>query len=87
MKTAPEPAIVLADDRQLQDLVRFCTSSFDFGVLTVDPTFSLGAFDVTPISYRHLVLETTHYSHPLVFLGPVLTHTHTHMCKCIACYM
>ena len=41
VKTAPEPAIVLADDHQLQDLVRFCTSSFDFAVLTVDPTFSL----------------------------------------------
>ena len=58
IKMAPEPAIVLADDQQLADLQRFCTSSLDFGVLTVDPTFSLGDFDVTPITYRHLLLET-----------------------------
>ena len=74
VKTAPEPAIVLADDRQLQNIVRFCTSSFEFGVLTVDPTFSLGAFDVTPISYRHLLLKTRRYDRPPVFLGPVLIH-------------
>ena len=30
VKTAPEPAIVSAKDCQLQDLVRFCTSSFEF---------------------------------------------------------
>ena len=72
VKTAPEPAI--ADDHQLQGLVRFCTSSFDFAVLTVDPKFSLGAFDVTPISYRHLLLETRCYGRPPVFLGPVLIH-------------
>ena len=74
VKTAPEPAIVLANDCQLQDLVRFCTSSFEFAVLTVDPTFSLGAFDVTLISYRHLLLETRRYGRPPVFLGPVLIH-------------
>ena len=55
---APEPAIVLADDQYLADLQHFCTSSLDFGVLTVDPTFSLGDFNVTPITYRHLTLET-----------------------------
>lgn len=40
----------------------------------MDPTFSLGVFDVTPISYRHLLLETRRYSRPPVFLGPVLIH-------------
>lgn len=40
----------------------------------MDPTFSLGIFDVTPISYRHLLLETRRYSRPPVFLGPVLIH-------------
>ena len=50
IKTAPEPAIVIANDQQLTDIVRFCTSSVEFGVLTVDPTFCLGDFDVTPIT-------------------------------------
>lgn len=74
IKTAPEPAIVLADDQQLADLQRFCTSSLDFGVLTVDPTFSLGDFDVTPITYRHLLLETRRSGQTPVFLGPILVH-------------
>ena len=74
IKTAPEPAIVLADDQQIQDLLRFCTSSFEFGILTVDPTFSLGEFDVTPLTYRHLLLETRRNNQPPVFLGPVLVH-------------
>ena len=54
IRTAPDPAIVLAYDFQLNDLIRFCTSSTaEFCVLTIDPTFSLGEFDVTPITYRH----------------------------------
>ena len=55
---APDPAIVIAEDHHIADLVRFCTSSTEFGILTVDPTFSLGQFDVTPITYRHLLLST-----------------------------
>ena len=47
IKTLREPAIVVATDRQLTDLVRFCTFESKFGIMTVDPTFSLGQFDVT----------------------------------------
>ena len=74
IKMAPEPAIVLADDQQLADLQCFCTSSLDFGVLMVDPTFSLGDFDVTPITYRYLLLETRRNGQMPVFLGPILVH-------------
>ena len=74
VKAAPDPAIVLAFDRQLHDIVRFCTSSFKFGVLTVDPTFSLGEFDATPITYRHLLLETRRSGCTPILLGPVLIH-------------
>lgn len=45
---SPEPAFVLARDRQLDDLVRICAIPGGFSVLTVDPTFKLGDFDVTP---------------------------------------
>ena len=45
--TLREPAIVVATDRQLNDLERFCCNESNFGVLTVDPTFSLGDFDIT----------------------------------------
>lgn len=54
VNAAPEPAVVCATDRQLCDLTRFCTTAFEFCPLTVDPTFSLGEFDVTLITYRHL---------------------------------
>jgi hypothetical protein len=74
IKTAPEPAVVIADDQQLHDMVRFCTSSFKFGIVTIDPTFTLGDFDVTPITYRHLLLETRRGKQPPIFLGPVLVH-------------
>ena len=74
IKTSPEPAIILANDQQLQDMVRFCTSSFKFGIVTIDPTFTLGDFDVTPITYRHLLLETRRGKQPPIFLGLVLIH-------------
>ena len=74
IKTAPEPAIVLATDQQLADLVRFATSSGKFCIVTIDPTFSLGEFDVTPLTYRHLLLTTKRYNQPPIFLGPILIH-------------
>ena len=74
IKTAPEPAIVLADNQQLHDLVRFGTSAADFSIITIDPTFSLGEFDVTPLTYRHLLLETIRSQQLPIFLGPVLIH-------------
>ena len=74
IRAAPDPAIVIAEDYQLDDMNRFCTSSSEFGILTVDPTFSLGEFDVTPVTYRHLLLETKRNRNNPVFLGPVLIH-------------
>ena len=41
IKTYPEPAILLANDHQVNDLARFCCDPFEFCVLTVDPTFFL----------------------------------------------
>ena len=76
IKTAPEPAIVLASEQQHNDLVRFCTCSEEFSIVTIDPTFSLGEFDVTPMTYRHLLLTTRRNKQlqPPIFLGPTLIH-------------
>lgn len=74
IKTAPDPAIVLATDQQLEDITRFCTSPYDFSILTVDPTFTLGDFDVTVITYRHLLLETRRGMNSPILLGPILIH-------------
>ena len=74
IKTAPEPAINLASDQQLNDLVRFGAFSEEFGIITIDPTISLGDFDVTPLTYRHLLLTTRGNNQPQSFLGQVLIH-------------
>ena len=55
-RPSPEPAFILARDRQMDDLVRFCAIANGFSVLTVDPMFKLG---VTPITYRHRLLVST----------------------------
>ena len=72
---APFPMMMLAFDWTLEDLVRFCTSSSSFSILGIDPTFSLGAFDVTVTTYRHLLLTTKddQHKHP-VLIGPLFIH-------------
>ena len=56
---SPEPMCVLATDQQLTDLVRFSTNPNCFSVLSIDPTFSLGDFNVTCIAYRNLLVTDT----------------------------
>ena len=69
---APEPMCILASDQQLDDLVRFCTGD-NGSILTVDPTFNLGPFYVTPIAYRQLLCESGRGTQP-VMLSPILVH-------------
>ena len=74
MKVLPEPAIILCSDYQLDDLIRFGCSDKEHCVVTVDPTFSLGSFEVTPITYRHLMLECRRSGKSPICLGPILIH-------------
>ena len=61
-------------DRQLNDMVSFCTNDEEFSVVGVDPTFNLGDFSVTVSTYRHLqLIDRTTKKHP-VMLGPMLVH-------------
>ena len=69
---APEPMTVLAYDWSLDNIQRFCTQPQCI-VLTVDPTFNLGDFDVTVTTYRHLLLKNADGCNP-VMLGPVFVH-------------
>ena len=73
-KAAPDPALLLATDQQLDDMEQFCTCADEFCVATVDPTFNLGDFDVTLLTYRKLLLETKRSGNYPVFLGPLLIH-------------
>ena len=40
--------------------------------MTVDPTFSLGDFECTPVTYRQLLVQTCRGKISPILLGPVL---------------
>ena len=73
LKPTQSLPIVLASDQQLLDLERFCCDS-PFCVLTVDPTFSLDDCDVTPTTYRHLLLVSKRTGKPPVMIGPTMVY-------------
>lgn len=54
------------------DVERFCTCS-NSSVLSIDPTFNLGPFYVTPTSYTNLIVENDRGNNPAL-LGPILVH-------------
>ena len=60
---APEPVTVLTYNWSLDDIDRFCTKG-QCTVLSVDPTFNLGAFDATVTTYRHLLLTNSRGKKP-----------------------
>ncbi len=74
VKAAPQPMAVCYADWQLRDLERFCTNPAEFCVLSVDATYNLGDFYVTPVSYKHLMLEDIRSGAPPLIPGPVLVH-------------
>ena len=69
-----EPAIIVACDHQLNDMVKFCTNGNHFGIVTIDPTFCLGDFEVAVATYRDLVLQCKWSCKTLVFIGPAMIH-------------
>ena len=72
----PDFLVVLASDRQLQDLERFCTNSEEFSILGVDPTFNIFQENIslTVMTYRNLKLHHGATKKSPVFIGPVLMH-------------
>ena len=74
LKIEKAPQYVLANRRQLQDLVRFATNPIKFSVVGMDPTFRLGRFFVTPLVYQNLTLiKRRDGKHPY-FFGPAFVH-------------
>ena len=72
VKVAPGPQCVLCYDWQLSDMERFVANTTDeHGILSIDTTYNLGQFYVTPTTYPHLMLEdVTTRKHPSI-LGPI----------------
>lgn len=77
VKAAPQPMCVLSTEWQLDDMVRFLTKNHHFGILTVDTTFNLGDFYVTPITYPHLMLQDVKTGKSPLLLGALLIHQST----------
>ena len=74
VKCLREPAVIVVTERQLNDLVRFCTPPSNFSIMTIDPTFTFGNFDVTVITYRHKLLISRQANCPPAIMGPLLIH-------------
>ena len=74
VKAVPDPQCVLCFDWQVRDMECFLTRPDGFGILTVDTTYNLGHFYVTPTTYPHLMLEDVASNKHPTMLGPVLVH-------------
>ena len=74
VKAAPYPMSVSCFEWQIQDMVRFLMCNHRFSVLTVDTTYKLGEFYVTPMTYHHLMVENIKTKKHPVMLGPLLVH-------------
>ena len=74
VRTAPELRLVLANERQLDDIERFGTRS-PFTELGVDPTFNICDCNATITTYRHPLLHIKNDDIHPVMLVPVLIHT------------
>ena len=74
VQAAPDAMCLLTSNRQLHDMVRFCTNPDQCSVLGVDPTFNLGEFNVTVTTFTHLQLIERRTGKPPALLGPMLIH-------------
>ena len=81
VQVTPEPSCIVASDRQLNDLVRLCTTQFrqflPASLLCIDTTFNNGNFSVTPTTYKHKILVDRHYGKEPTLLGPTIIHMET----------
>ena len=64
--------IVLATSTQLQNFHVYCTSELVSSVLTVDPTFNIGKYSVTPITFQDLLLVSKRTGEHPICIGPML---------------
>ena len=71
IKVIPDPALILATDSQIDDLNQVCTDGEFFLCNDCYPTFSLGDFDVTPVTYRNLLLQSRHTGNAPVCIDPL----------------
>ena len=68
--------VVLASDRQLAELVQFCTDPQEFSIFCADSTFNIfeDNISLTVTTYKNLKSENKATNQPPVFIGPLLMH-------------
>ena len=74
VQAAPQPLCILTTDLQLKQVQFCCTDPENFSILSIDPTFNLGAFYVTPVVFLYKAFVCKRTGNPPIFLGPVLIH-------------
>ena len=70
----PEDLWVFGTSSMCDALVRSTTSDILSCPFSVDPTFSLGKFEVTPIVFNNLILKSKRTDGNPIFLGPTMLH-------------
>eukprot|EP00118_Oscarella_pearsei_P020416 m.221086 g.221086 ORF g.221086 m.221086 type:complete len:669 (+) comp39954_c1_seq15:519-2525(+) len=74
VELAPEPRIFLATDLQLNLLEKFCIDSEQFTILTADPTFNCGNFDLTCVTFKNLTMSSRRDQANPLMIGPMMIH-------------
>ena len=73
IQTHPNPLfLVLATATQFQNLETYCTSQYVCSVMTIHPTFNIGKFSVTPVTYQDLLLISKRTGEHPICIGPLL---------------
>ena len=72
VRAAPEFSVVLANNRQLDDIMRFCARSSS-SIFGIDPTFNICDHNIIVTTFKHPRLVNSSGVSP-VLLGPVLLH-------------
>lgn len=70
----PRDLWILGTDVMCNDVSRFSTSEELSYPLSIDPTFNMGQYEVTPIVYKHLFLTSSRTGNNPIFLGPTMIH-------------
>lgn len=70
----PTDLWVLGTDVMCRDVSKFTTCEQLNFPISIDPTFNMGQFEVTPIVYRHLLLTSKRTGNSPIFLGPTMIH-------------
>ena len=72
--TAPELSTFLANDRQLQDIEKFCKNKVNGVVLGIDPTYNVCNYYVIICTYKNPLLEVSGTDRSPVMIEPAITH-------------